>query len=256
MKIRYLVAVMFIAFCFYADSVQAMTAQELLEKVEDRYIGKTSRADSLMILKSDNGPTRKRKMGVFRKKEDNVNRDNFIHFFSPADIRNTTYLVNERNHRKKKWIYLSAFRKRRRIVGKDYGVAFVSSDFTYEDMDPIHADDYVASDLKEEKLGDTDVYSIVIKKKDDETSYDRVVLKIDKEKLVILKSLMYDKNNPEKLVKVMTAEDLEKIQDIWTPKKVTMKDLEGGTETTLETVRIKYDLELPANTFTTRNMEK
>lgn len=256
MKIRYLIAVILVAFCFYADAAQAMTAQELLQKVEDRYIGKTSRADSLMILRGDNVRTRKRKMSVFRRKDDNVNRANFIHFFSPADIRNTTYLVLERDHKKKKWIYLSSFRKRRKIVGKDYGVAFVSSDFTYEDMEPIHANDYVASDLKEEKLGDTDVYSIVIKKKDDETSYDRVELKIDKEKLIVLKSLMYDKNNPEKLVKVMTAEDLQKIQDIWTPMKVTMKDLEGGTETVLETKRIEYDLDLPANTFTRRNMEK
>jgi hypothetical protein len=195
-------------------------------------------------------------MTISRRKEDNLNKDNFIHFFSPPDIRNTTYLVNERNSQKRKWIYLSAFKKIRKIVAKDYGVAFVSSDFTYEDMEDLHANDYVASNLKEEKYNGEDVYALTVKKKDSDTSYSKVDMKISKDKRVILKSAMYDKDDPTKLIKVMTAEDLEKIQDIWTPKKVTMKDLQKGTSTTLETVRIKYDLELAPEEFTKRNMQK
>jgi hypothetical protein len=67
---------------------------------------------------------------------------------------------------------------------------------------------------------------------------------------------MYDKKDPEKLIKIMTAENIEKIQDIWTPMKVTMKDLEKGTSTELETVKVAYDLTLPDDEFTRRNMEK
>jgi hypothetical protein len=123
-------------------------------------------------------------------------------------------------------------------------------------MEDLHANDYVASNLKEEKYNGEDVYALTVKKKDSDTSYSKVDMKISKDKRVILKSAMYDKDDPTKLIKVMTAEDLEKIQDIWTPKKVTMKDLQKGTSTTLETVRIKYDLELAPEEFTKRNMQK
>lgn len=256
MKYRYLTVILFVVFSLCAAKAMALTAQEVLQKVEDRYVGKTSKAQVEMKLTEPNGPTRVRRMIISRRKQDNSNKDNFIHFVSPADIQNTTYLVNERDSKKQKWIYLSAFRKIRKIVAKDYGMAFVSSDFTYEDMEDIHADDYVASDLKEEKLDGEDVYSIRVQKKDENTSYSHVVMKVAKDKMIVLKSEMFDKNEPGKMIKLMTAENLEKIQDIWTPKTVTMKDLVKGSSTVLDTKKIKYDLDLPQDEFTKRNMEK
>lgn len=256
MKLRYSIIAVLFLLCLFAEAAWALTAQEVLQKVEDRYVGKTSKANVIMRLIERSGRKRERKMTISRRKEDNTNKDNFIIFAAPADIRNTTYLVNERNSQKRKWIFLSAFKKIRKIVAKDYGMAFVSSDFTYEDMEDIHADDYVASNLREEKYNDQDVYAITLKKKDSDTSYSRVEMKVCKDRFIVLKSEMYDKKDPEKLIKIMTAENIEKIQDIWTPMKVTMKDLEKGTSTELETVKVAYDLTLPDDEFTRRNMEK
>lgn len=252
-KIIFSVLVMILA---GAVAAMAMTAQEVLQKVEDRYIGKTSKAQVQMDLVDKNGGVRERKMLISRRKIDSSNKDNFIHFVAPPDIRNTTYLVNEKNKEKQKWIYLSAFKNTRRILAEDYGMAFVSSDFTYEDMDDIRADDYVASDLKEEKFGDKDVYSITVTKKDANTSYAKVVMKVCKATFVVLRSEMYDKKAPEKLIKEMTASNLEQIQEIWTPKEVVMKDLNKGTSTSLKTGKIAYDLELGDEEFSQRNMEK
>ncbi|RCK80813.1 MAG: Outer membrane lipoprotein-sorting protein [Candidatus Ozemobacter sibiricus] len=239
-----------------AGRLDAMTADEVLQGVENRYIGKTSKSESTMKLVAPDGNTRTRKLVIYRRKTDNDNKDNFIHFLSPADIKDTTYLVNERNRQKEKWIYLSAFKNIRKIVATDYNVAFVSSDFTYEDMDDIHASDYICSDLKEETLDGEAVWSIDCKKKDANTDYSHTVLKVSKDKMVILKALMYDKKDPAKQVKEMTATQLEKIQDIWTPKVVTMKDLRKKTSTILEVNKIEYDLPLPDDTFSQRNMKK
>jgi len=239
-----------------AGAAMALTAQEVLQKVEDRYIGNTSKANVQMDIVDKSGNVRERKMTISRRKADANNKDNFIHFVAPPDIRNTTYLVNEKNRDRQKWIYLSAFKKTRKIVAEDYGLAFVSSDFTYENMDEIRADDYVASDLKEEKYNGTDVYTFTAVKKDQNTSYSKIVLKVCKNTFTILHTDMYDKKDPEKLIKVMTAEDLETIQDIVTPKKVTMKDLSKGTHTVLTTAKIVYDLPLPDEEFSQRNMEK
>ncbi|GAB4281218.1 MAG: outer membrane lipoprotein-sorting protein [Candidatus Rifleibacteriota bacterium] len=256
MKRGYVFLILFVFLFVVYGRAMALTAQEVLQQVEDRYVGKTSKANVIMKLIDKSGNVRERKMTISRRKKDNVNKDNFILFAAPPDIRNTSYLVNEVNKNKQKWIYLSAFKKIRKIVAEDYGMSFVSSDFTYEDMEDIHAQDYTASNLKEEKYNGEDVYSISITKNDSNTSYSRVDMKISKEKLIVLKSEMYDKKDPNKLIKVMTAENIEKIQDIWTPRTVTMKDLVKGTSTVLETVKIKYDLDLPDDEFSKRNMEK
>lgn len=239
-----------------AGAAWALTAQEVLQKVEDRYIGNTSKAQVQMDIVDKSGNVRERKMVISRRKADASNKDNFIHFVAPPDIRNTTYLVNEKNRERQKWIYLSAFKKTRKIVAEDYGLAFVSSDFTYENMDEIRADDYVASDLKEEKLNGVDVYTFTAVKKDQNTSYSKLLMKVCKNTFVILYTDMYDKKEPDKIVKVMTAENLETIQNIVTPMKVTMKDLSKGTHTVLTTAKIAYDLPLPEEEFSQRNMEK
>lgn len=237
-------------------AAMALTAQEVLQKVEDRYIGKTSKANVQMDIVEKSGNVRERKMTISRRKVDGDNKDNFIHFVAPPDIRNTTYLVNEKSRNKEKWIYLSAFKKIRKILAEDFGMAFVSSDFTYEDMDDIRADDYVASDLKEEKLGDKPVYSISVVKKDQNTSYARSILKVCKETFVVLQTEMFDKKAPDKMIKMAVSENLEKVQDIWTPMKVTMKDLVKGTHTVLTTAKVAYDLPLSEEEFSRRNMEK
>ncbi|PKL43197.1 MAG: hypothetical protein CVV41_10790 [Candidatus Riflebacteria bacterium HGW-Riflebacteria-1] len=239
-----------------AGAAWALTAQEVLQKVEDRYIGNTSKAQVQMDIVDKSGNVRERKMVISRRKTDASNKDNFIHFVAPPDIRNTTYLVNEKNRDRQKWIFLSAFKKTRKIVAEDYALAFVSSDFTYENMDEIRADDYVASDLKEEKFNGMDVYTVTAVKKDQNTSYSKIVLKVCKSSFTILHTDMYDKKDAAKLVKVMTAENLETVQNIVTPMKVTMKDLSKGTHTVLTTAKIAYDLPLPAEEFSQRNMEK
>jgi hypothetical protein len=234
----------------------ATNAQQVLQAVEDRYVGKTSQAQAYMKLYDDKGNERSRQMTVYRAKQDGDNKDNFIHFAAPPDIRNTTYLVNERNRERAKFIYLSAFKNVRKIVASDYAMAFVSSDFTYEDMEEIRASDYVCSDLKEEEFAGEPVYVITCVKKGDDTSYAKTVMKVSKDKKAILHAAMFDKKDPAKQIKEMTASKWEKVQDIWTPHVVEMKDLRKNTRTVLETVKTTYDLELKPDLFTERNMAK
>jgi len=67
---------------------------------------------------------------------------------------------------------------------------------------------------------------------------------------------MFDKKDPAKQVKEMTAGLCEKIQNIWTPKSVSMKDLRKHTSTVLDVGKIEYDVKLDDETFSQRNMKK
>ncbi|HNV69593.1 MAG TPA: outer membrane lipoprotein-sorting protein [Candidatus Ozemobacteraceae bacterium] len=255
MKIRWCLLAVAAVFLF-GQNLLAMSADEVLQAVEDRYVGKTSKAETTMKLIDAEDKERNRTMLVYRRKVDNANKDNFIHFLNPPDIKDTTYLVNEKNREKQKWIYLSAFKNTRKILADDFGSAFVSSDFTYEDMEDIHASDYTCSDLKEETLDGEAVYSIKCQKKDGKTSYAHTIMKVSKEKMVPLKALMFDKGDPSKQIKEMTAKSLQKIQEIWTPMEVTMKDLRKGTSTVLAIKKIEYEVPLAEDVFSQRNMQK
>ena len=239
-----------------ATAPAAITAQEVLEKVENRYIGKTSKARMRMTLELKGGGKKERELELYRSKADNRNQNLFIHFLSPADILNTTYLIVEKDRNKDKWIYLPSFKKTRKIVSKDNTSSFVSSDFTYEDLDTIHADEYDASELAEETVEGEPCWRLTAVKKDlTDSGYAKMRLFVSKEKELPIKAELYDKASGAH-TKTLVVRDLKRIQDIWTAHSTVMSDLANGTRTTLELKACEYDLDLPAETFTKRNMEK
>jgi hypothetical protein len=233
-----------------------LTADQVMALVENREIGKTSTADMEMVLEFAKAATKKRQLAMFRKKTDNDNQKLFIHFLSPADINNTTYLVLEEDRNKKKWIYLSSFRKRRKIVSKDNSSSFVNSDFTYEDLEAIHADEYTCSQLTNVELMGEPCWTFTAVKKDQETTgYSKSVFTVSKESHIPLQILLYDQKSG-KHCKTATAVDIKKIDGIWTPDSTIMEDHVNGSKTTMKIKEIKYNIPLDEATFTTRNMEK
>ncbi|MBF0502685.1 MAG: outer membrane lipoprotein-sorting protein [Candidatus Riflebacteria bacterium] len=244
------------ALLFVVQGLFAMTADEVLQGVENRYVGKTSKSEMTMTLVSPDGSVRNRTLNIYRQKIDNRNKNIFILFLSPSDFKDTSYLVNEKDRDKLKWIYLSAFKNVRKIVAADFGVSFVSSDFTYEDMDDIHAEDFTCSGLKDEKIDGEAVYSIDCRKKDTNTAYSHFIVKVSKEKMVPLLYMLFDRKDPGRQIKEMSAKNMKKIQDIWTPMELTMKDLRKNSSTKLVLQTIEYDPVLPEDTFTERNMKK
>ena len=233
----------------------AITSEEVLQKVEDRYVGKTSKAAMKMILVDSTGGEKERSLTIYRQKIDNANLNNFQHFHSPSDMMNTTFLINEKDGSQEKFIYLPSFKKIRKIVSKDNNVRYVSSDFSYEDLDNFHAADYICEKLKEEKLDGEDIYVVECKKKSPDSQYSKFIFKISKEKELPLTALLHDKKSGS-LIKQIENRKLKKVKNIWTPFEVEIKDVKNSSATKLVLEKIEYDLDLSADTFTQRNMEK
>lgn len=233
----------------------AMTAVQVLELVEKRNIGQTSQAQMQMVIEAPGTAEKRRKMLMYRSRKDNDNQNLFIHFLSPADIINTTYLVLEENRDKKKWIYLSSFKKKRKIVSKDNSSSFVSSDFTYEDLETIHADEYDCSNLVEEMLEGRQVWHFTAVKKDqDSTAYSKSEMTVCRETHIPVQVRLFDKKGQH--VKTLNASEIREVQSIQTPHLTVMEDHANGSRTTLRVDKVEYDLSLPSETFTPRNMEK
>lgn len=243
------------ASAFLASFAFAATGEEILQKVEDRYVGKTSKAAMQMHLIDPSGSAKERTLTIYREKIDNKNLNNFQHFHSPSDIMNTTFLVNEKDGSQEKYIYLSSFKKTRKIVSKDNAVRYVSSDFTYEDLDNFHAADYKCSSMKEETLDKEKVYVIECKKNDPDSQYSKFVYKVSVDKELPIQIQLFDKKDGS-LVKQLDNKNIKKVKNIWTPYEVVMQDLKNKSATKLILEKIEYDLPLDKDTFTQRNMEK
>lgn len=96
----------------------------------------TLETDTTMLLVSDRGQTRERKMKTLqRMKPNHIDSKLLIRFNAPADIRGVGYLQIENGEAEDdQWIYLPALKKSRRLVANNKRDSFMGSDFSYGDF--------------------------------------------------------------------------------------------------------------------------
>lgn len=265
-------AVVLFAMVIAAVSVQALTGYEVMKKADERYSGDDGVSKIKMVITNSRQQTRNREIVLWRKKMDKV-KDisySFINFIQPADVKDTTFLVQEQGIGldDNQWIFLPATRKVRKIASSEKDKSFMGTDFSYDDMSDRNIDDFTYELMKESDVIDgQDCYVVKSVKKKDPT-YASTVAWINKSNWVVVRAHMYDKKNPSKIKKILVVHDLKLIQNIWTPGKTVMyslkptftdgADLEKHFEskTVLTIASVKYNVNLDNSIFTQGNMER
>ncbi len=234
-----------------------MTAREIMIKVDNQPEPKSMVATTDMTLISvKRGKVKERlrkitrfqrnySVGVFESKS-------LIRFQHPADVKGTGFLMWEYSGDKDddQWLYLPALGKVKRIAARDKGENFMGSDFTYEDIGGRDLDDDHFTLLGEEILNDNDCFKIDAVPVEGESSYHRRISWIDKRKWLALKVEFYDKKN--RLMKIMTLDELRKDGPYWSVLKMRMENVQTGHKTIMVMSDIKYDAGIRDDYFTER----
>lgn len=246
---------------------QEMTATEVMVEVDNFDDGETSSSEMTMILIDRRGNQRVRQMKGFRKDYGKDTKSmNF--FLSPADVRNVAFLSydwDDENKEDDSWLYLPAIGKPKRISAGNQKDSFMGSDFTYADMNDLEIKEWDYKFLKQSEMVDGKDCWVIEgvpkeakrKKVIDETGYLKVVSWIRKDNFFVVKGKMYVKKG--KKIKYFTASDLEKIQGIWTAKKLTMvttKRKRKEHSTVLLFNKIVYNKGVEDGMFTVQRMER
>ncbi|WP_373035381.1 outer membrane lipoprotein-sorting protein [Sulfurimonas sp.] len=245
------------------SSLFAITGQEIAQKVHDRDDGDNSTANMKMILIDKNGNERVRDLHTYTKDkgEDELK---LMFFLAPADVRNTAFLTydyEDSNKDDDQWLYLPELKKVKRIASSDKSSSFMGSDFTYSDMTSRNVEDYTYEIMKEPVVGGHKTWQMmVIPKKDktiEETGYTKSIVFVRQDNFVIIQALHYIKAGNK--LKYMQILDLEKIDNVWTTKKIQMTTKKGRKtlhKTIFEFSDIKYNQDLKESFFTTRTLER
>jgi len=231
-----------------------MTGEKLAQLVYDRDIGDDSCAHSVMGLISRSGKKRIRHFITYRKDDGKLLKQ-LIRFTSPDDIKGTGFLSFEQDDgATEQFLYLPALRRTRRIVSSQKDHRFVNTDFTYEDMERRRVGDYIHTISGAEKKQGRDCWILESRPKvKTESQYSLIKSWVAKGIYVPLFVEYYSKKG--KLIKEYRVAKLEKIQGIWTETEVLMIDLDREHRTLMKTNNIKYNSNLPDDTFTRRNLE-
>lgn len=250
----------------YAQTA-ALTAYEIIEKMDKRENGDTRIFDTTMLLIDKNNQQRIRKIKNISK-DFGDDTKTIIFFLTPADVKNTAYMSfdwQESSKEDDSWLYLPALKKVKRIASADKSGSFMGSDFTYSDINGIEINDWDFSFVGEnDRSDDADTWVIQgVPKKEtqqkvtDETGYLRLLLWIQKDNYMLVKAKYWVRQGRK--IKYFAAADIRKTDGIWTAYEMKMiTTVKGEVEhsSLLKFSNVQYNTPVDDTSFTTRNMER
>ncbi|XLS29193.1 outer membrane lipoprotein-sorting protein [Flavobacteriaceae bacterium M23B6Z8] len=156
------------------------------------------------------------------------------------------------------WLYLPALGKVKRVAssndGGETGSVF-GTEFSIEDVSQRKIKDYTYKILGEDTFNNRPVWkieSVPTEARSKKTFYSKVVSYIDKERFIILKDELYNKQGT--LFKQLIAKKVDRIDGIWIVTKSAMINLSSRRITNYDVLSIIFNIDLEDEFFTQRAM--
>lgn len=250
LKLSLLIFTIFILL-FSNSTVFALTVDEIMDKMEETTPDfTTQKTISEMILIDKDGKEETREMIMFSQKGEDEKTSTLMRFLSPKSVKGVTLL--NINDGEKIYLYMPAYNKPRRIASSSKGDEFMGTGLSYEDMGMNFEDKEYEKKLLEETES---VYIIEVIPSEEDTSYKKIILMVDKEKFYTKKVEFYDIN--ENLIRTLEIAKI-KIDDKGkiTPMEIVFTDVEENQKTKIVMKEIEYDIELSSSFFSIRTLSK
>jgi len=235
----------------YAASETTLTVDEIMDKMEETSPDfTTQKTISEMILIDEEGNEEVREMKMFSQEGEDGKSSTLVRFLSPKSVKGVTLLNIDDGE--KIYLYMPAYGKARRIAGSSKGEEFMGTGLSYEDMNMNYED----KDYEKKLLEETDSEFIIeVIPSDEDTSYKKIIITVDKEKFYTKEVEFYDIN--ENLTKTLEITKI-KIDDKGkiTPMEIAFTDTEENKKTKIVIKEMGYNVELSSDFFSIRTLSK
>ena len=249
-----LIVTYFVSSAFLAHAAES--ADEIMEKSNTVYFyaGDDGKADVTMKLINKKGKERKRVFTMLRKDTvDGGEQKYYIYFKEPKDVKKTTFMVIKNiDSDDARWLFIPVINMVKRIAASDKHSSFVGSDFSYEDVSGRATSDDTHELVKEDKVGDYDVYVIKSVPKE-KAAFVHVMHYIDKATYLPIKREYVNKKG--EVGKLFESIDIKTVQDIPTVTKRKMSDLKSGHHSIVEFNKIDYNVGVDDGIFKERYLK-
>jgi hypothetical protein len=148
------------------------------------------------------------------------------------------------------WLYLPAMGKVKKIINSDpdddSGSSFFGSEFFLEDLENFDVDDYDYTLVKESRFQKRPVWiieAVPTKAHLRKTRYGKSKLWIDQERHILLMSQLHNKQL--KPYKQITMSKIERIDGVWTARRMIVKNLAAKRMSAMMVTAVCYNIKVP-----------
>jgi hypothetical protein len=240
----------------------AITADEIMARVEARDDGDNATSVMEMVLIDKSGHQRKRSIRSFTR-DTGPDTQRLMFFLEPADVRGTgflTYDFGAANKDDDQWMYLPELRKTKRIAASDKSGSFMGSDFSFADMTGRELREWKFELLGEEQVRGKKVWLIqatpASRAVRDRYGYEKSVVFVRQDIFMPVRAVHWLRDGR---LKYFDVKKLRKVSGIWVGSEIEMRTVRGKkTEhsTVLRLRDIKFGQNLDESLFTIRKLEQ
>ncbi len=234
------------------DSI--LTASQIIDKMNDVMNVDTVKAKMKMIIMTTSG---KKRTFTYNSYSKNKGEKNLIRYLEPKRARGQAMLML--NNADDIWAYFPRTRRVRKLATHAKRQKMEGSDFSYEDMGSgdEFINEYESSLLDSENKEGYDCYKLkLVRKEDSDSGYSKLIIWVIKDNYIPVGIDYYDFDDPELLKKSLIQYDIKNIDSIPTGMKMIMYNKLDDTQTQMEMIEVKYNVELDDSIFTERNLKK
>ncbi len=247
MKHLVILFILFFTTSLFSQS-NALSAYEILEKVDYNMVAKSSIVSSEMIVYG------KRKSRTIRSKGYSVGQEkNYTEYLYPEREKGTKMLKLE----DRLWIYSPATDRIIQLSGHLLRQSVMGSDLSYEDMmeERKLRDIYTSAVIGNEMIDDQATWKMELLAKVDDLSYYKRILWIDQKRFVPLREELYAKSG--QLLKKTILSDVKNFDGRWYPTKINYKDvLKDGKGTDFIVSAIEFNPVIADKLFLKSSLKK
>ena len=233
---------------------QELTGEEIINKVNELMNQDTVQSKIKMTMITTSGEER---VFIYDSFSKNKGEKNLMRYVEPKRAKGQAILML--NHANDIWMYFPRTKRIRKLATNSKSQKMEGSDFSYEDTGASDAfiEDFSSKKLDSEIKEGHDCYKIeMLKKEGIESGYSRLIMWIIKDSFIPITIDCYDAENPELLLKTLIQYDIKKIDGIPTATKMVMYNKLEDSQTSIEMLEIKYNIELDDSLFTERYLKK
>ncbi|HET6613822.1 MAG TPA: outer membrane lipoprotein-sorting protein [Kofleriaceae bacterium] len=241
--------------CCEATASAKPTGQAIMDAVENRNDGRTEVATVSLAIQPKHGTKRYRRF-IAARKEYPKHTKFAAYILAPQGLRDAAFMVwDVRKDDDRRWLYLPAIGQVRRLAPGDARASFFGSDFVYEDFTNRDPELDRHKLLGSDKFGKWDCWVVESKPKNPgSVKFTKIRTWVWKDTPLIMREEYY--NAQGKVYRRGQVLAVKKIQGIWTWYQGTMWNLASGSQTRMEISDVRYNVEIPDERFSERQLER
>ena len=230
---------------FSAAGLLGQDARHIVEESQNRARSASQQYEGTLDIA---GAPAKTKHWIYKRMGSAGNSKTILRFTAPSELTGVALLIVSHPGREtEQWMWTPALERERRIAPQDRSSRFFGTDFSFEDLEERDLDQFDYRLRGEEAVDGAPCWKIESKPKDPKSSqYSMALLYIRKDNYI---AAQIENFVADRLVRRIRYTDIQKVDNIWTPRTIEVFDTSRNSRTVLKLEKLQYNAPLKDEDF-------